>query len=109
MNKIQISSINAVIVITIIIIQMMSLYDISNSALDQISILVTFGLLCFMSIVNGRIFSYKTIFFVAWLNIISLLITTTFHKGIGSTIMMMNLLLMFFLFNNIFITGGFTI
>lgn len=104
MNKIQISSINAVIVITIIIIQMMSLYDISNSALDQISILVTFGLLCFMSIVNGRIFSYKTIFFVAWLNIISLLITTTFHKGIGSTIMMMNLLLMFFLFNNIFIT-----
>lgn len=101
MNKVQISSINAIIIIVIIIIQIVSLSDISNSALDQVSILVTFGLLCFMSIINGRIFRYKSIFFVIWLNILSLLITTAFHKGFGSAIMMMNLLLMLFLFNNI--------
>lgn len=93
-------SLNKFILLILSFLPSFTLINASNNRFMKLVLLVEFILLLIMVVNNYKLFSQKEII-IAMINIISIMITLSFHSAYGNALMFINLLLCCKLFNNI--------
>lgn len=85
-------------------LQILSLLNMSNVVMEQMVLVITCVLLMLMMAINPETLGARWHLLIILANMTTIIITIVFHSGIGSAIMLVNLLLISFLFNNISIS-----
>lgn len=93
-------SITSILLIILSVVSAFALYTYGNSGLNQILILVHFGILFTLAFLND-ILSDKLVLMVFFVNLASIVITMVYHASFGVSIVFLNMLLACFVFNNI--------
>ena len=93
-------SITSILLIILTVVSAFALYTYGNGGLNQILIVLHFGVLFVLAFVNG-ILSDKLVLIALFVNLASIVITMIYHSSFGVSIVFLNMLLACFVFNNI--------
>ena len=93
-------SITSILLIILTVVSGFALYTYGNGGLNQILIILHFGILVTLALLNN-ILSDKFVLIVLFINLASIVITMMYHSSFGVSIVFLNMLLACFVFNNI--------
>ena len=93
-------SITSILLIILTVVSGFALYTYGNGGLNQILIILPFGILVTLALLNN-ILSDKFVLIVLFINLASIVITMMYHSSFGVSIVFLNMLLACFVFNNI--------
>ena len=93
-------SLTSILLIVLTVVSAFALYTYGNGGLNQILIILHFGILVTLAFLNG-ILSDKFVLITLFVNLASIVITMMYHSSFGVSIVFLNMLLACFVFNNI--------
>ena len=94
------NNITSVLLLGLAFIGSLTLYFYWNDGINQLFLIISFVILMGLALLTG-VFSERIFIVILCLNVASLMVTMAFHKGLGVTLLFMNVLLASFIFNNI--------